>query len=122
MSGRFQMQSFHDGTWKPMEDGPGRAVWKPRATAADAVLKCLTWTGLLCIPAMRVVDLTTGSVVWQDRYHAGLIPDDEDAALDRIVPAWAEPVYAAARAEMRGERPQDAALFDLLDIEEGDAA
>lgn len=57
------MQSHHDG-WEPMENGAAGHVWKPRKTAAAAVLKCVTWTGGIGIPAMRVIDLDTGLVVW----------------------------------------------------------
>lgn len=69
---RFQMQSFRSSTgeWTPMESGAAADVWRPRATAVDAAAKCLAWTGFIGIPAMQVVDLTTGEVVWRfsDRY------------------------------------------------------
>lgn len=92
----FQMQSHHDGEgWTPMEAGVAPKVWRPRPTREDAVHKCLEWTGLVCIPAMRVVDLADGSVLWQDRWDGG-----GDAHLERIVPGWAVPLYDAARTEL----------------------
>lgn len=86
---RFQMQSWsqRDGerVWEPMENGAAAHVWRPRATAVDAVAKCLAWTGFIAIPAMQVVDLETGTVVWRDNTlhypEAGEridLPDAED--------------------------------------------
>ena len=107
-SAGFQMQSYRSvaGVWEPMEDGAGRKVWLPRKTREEAVHKCLEWTGLLCIPAMRVVDLATGDVIWQDRWEK----DDDDRGLERIVPDWAEPIYDQVRAEYRAEREREAEL------------
>lgn len=86
-------QLADDGKWTPMESGFAPRVWTPRPNAEAAVYKCLMWTGLTCIPAMRVVDLATGEIVWQDSYslkHA-----------KRVIPAWAEPIYEQVRAELR---------------------
>ena len=100
--GAFQMQSWssREDRWTPMEAGAAPKVWRPRPTREAAVHKCLMWTGLACIPAMRVVDLATGTVVWQDRWVDDEIPDVEDA-LERIVPEWAEVLYGEVRAELR---------------------
>lgn len=67
---RFQMQSWSkdendDRGWTPMENGAAAKVWRPRDTAEEAATKCLRWTGLVEIPAMQVVDLETGDVVWR---------------------------------------------------------
>lgn len=109
-SSGFQMQSFRsaEGEWVPMEDGVAGKVWRPRKTREDAVHKCIEWTGLLCIPAMRVVDLATGEVVWQDRWDRA---DDEEAALERIVPDWAERIYDQVRAEFRAGAAREAELL-----------
>src|SRR5262245_43407222 len=63
----YQMQRHdrRDDRWVPMEHGAAPAVWRPRPTAVDAAAKCLAWTGGLGIPAMQVVDMTTGAVVWR---------------------------------------------------------
>ena len=64
----FQMQSWssREEGWEAMEDGAAGHVWRPRETAALAAEKCHTWTGGIGIPAMQVVDLSTGLVVWRD--------------------------------------------------------
>lgn len=104
----FQMQSFRsaEGRWVPMEDGAARRVWLPRKAAEDAIHKCLEWTGLICIPAMRVVDLASGDVVWQDRWS-----DGGDGHLDVIVPDWAAPIYDQVRAEFRAEAERERELI-----------
>lgn len=69
---RFQMQSFRSctGEWIPIDTGAAGHMWRPRATAVDAAAKCLTWTGLVGLPAMQVIDMETGEVVWRfsDQY------------------------------------------------------
>lgn len=55
-----------------MEDGAAGHVWRPRRADVDAIGKCLAWTGFLLIPAMQVVDLDTGRVVWRG---SGRYPD-----------------------------------------------
>jgi hypothetical protein len=62
------MQSFSStpATWSAMEKGAAGSVWRPRATAELAIKKCVEWTGKIGIPAMQVVDLETGEVVWRD--------------------------------------------------------
>lgn len=132
----FQMQSYHSqrGVWEPMEDGAAPKHWAPTKTAYEAVKHCLAWTGLICIPAMRVIDLATGEVIWQDRYHAGHIEDDEDSVLDRIIPPWAESIYREVKAEQqesqavidravdeyapdrKAARVEDGALFSLAEV------
>lgn len=68
----FQMQSWEhakdervEGRWEPMENGKAKKPWRPRKTAEEAIAKCMQWTGLLYLPAMQVVDLDTGRVVWR---------------------------------------------------------
>lgn len=115
---RYSMQSYSSileagkptgrSHWTPMEDGPAKSVWKRRKSAQEAVLKCAEWTGLVFIPAMRVVDVQTGSTIWQDRNTT------HHHDLDRILPDWTDQVYAAVRRSMaadalvpdsRGEMP-----------------
>lgn len=99
------MQSHHDGEgWTPMEAGVAPKVWRPRPTAADAVHKCLEWTGLVCIPAMRVVDLSSGVVLWQDRW------DQAEPDLERVLPDWAVPIYAQVKAEQRAQMDREREL------------
>ncbi len=97
-SGPFQMQSWSldaagNRAWKPMEDGPAKTVWLPRATALEAAAKCLEWTGLVEIPAMQVVDLGTGNVVWRGsaRYPDAGAP---------VTPEWDALVRSQARAAL----------------------
>lgn len=73
-------------------------VWQPRQSREAAVSKCLHWTGMVCIPPMRVVDLETGAVLWQrawppSQYRTG--PD--------LVPGWAATVEAQVAAELAEE-------------------
>jgi hypothetical protein len=95
----FQMQSWSkddndDRGWTAMEAGVAPTVWQPRATREEAVHKCLEWTGLTCIPAMRVVDLSTGTVLWQD---TSWYPD----AGESIIPDWARLIYAQVKTEQQ---------------------
>lgn len=93
---QFQMQQWRSTAegWEPMEEGVAPKVWQPRSTAEEAVHKCLEWTGTICIPAMRVVDLSSGDVVWQDtsRYPK---------AGESVMPSWAPAMYDRVRAEQR---------------------
>ncbi|MGF3055633.1 hypothetical protein [Microbacterium sp. YY-01] len=92
----FRMQSWSSSRaeWTAMDEGPAKSVWKPRRTREEAVHKCIEWTGAILIPAMRVIDLDTGTVIWQDtsRYPEGG---------ERIVPDWAAVLYEQVRAENR---------------------
>lgn len=85
---QFQMQSFRSSTgeWIAMDNGTGGHVWRPRATAVDAAAKCLAWTGFIGIPAMQVIDLQTGEVVWRlsDRYPQAGEPIPLPAAEERL--------------------------------------
>ncbi|WP_067198878.1 hypothetical protein [Microbacterium sp. XT11] len=92
----FQMQSYHDGVWTPMENGNASKHWAPKKSRYEAVHMCIAWTGGVCIPAMRVVDLSTGKVIWQDRWDGGNAAD-----LDQIIPEWARAIYGQVRAEQR---------------------
>ena len=80
-------------SWVPMEDGAAKAHWKPKKTPQDAVYQAMRWTGLIAIPAMQVVNLETGEVVWRD-------PGHDDAAGPAIEPEWA----AVLRRQVRREQ------------------
>jgi hypothetical protein len=104
---RFQMQSHRkSGVWEAMEDGAAPHVWRPRPTAVDAVSKCLSWTGFVGIPAMQVVDLATGVVVW--RLGSEYDPDAGD------------PVKLPAAEQARAERMARAVLADRPRPEDDD--
>lgn len=92
----FQMQSWSSSRseWSAMEDGPAKSVWLPRRTREEAVHKCIEWTGGILIPAMRVIDLDTGAVLWQDTSQYS------DAG-EAIVPEWTAVLYEQVRAENR---------------------
>lgn len=88
--GPFRMESWSSGNnvWHTHDLQPGKEAWKPRPTLEDAIVKCITWTGGAMIPGMRVIDLSTGEVVWQStkRYPAAgpcITHPDEPAAWDR---------------------------------------
>lgn len=100
--GPFQMQCHH-GEWEPMESGAGGHVWRPRKTEREAIKKCAEWTGLLFIPAMRVVDLTTGVVVWCDSFEKYVAEDGVE------VVRWSgqEALYDEIRAEFRADRDRE---------------
>jgi len=66
LGGPFQMQHWHKGAWHPMEDGAAGHHWRPTVAAQPAIDHCRAWTGSVSIPAMQVVDLSTGVVVWRD--------------------------------------------------------
>jgi hypothetical protein len=87
----MQSWSSRDLAWMPMG---GRGPWRNRDSPVDAAAKCLSWTGLIGIPAMQVVDVQAGAVVWRisDRYpEAGptvVLPlDDEILAWERATEA-----------------------------------
>jgi hypothetical protein len=101
--------------WEPMEYGAAKAAWRPRKTHQEAVYKCLTWTGLVGIPAMQVVDMETGEVLWRDSAHY-------PAAGPPIEPEWATKLRSqvkreqqkqaeAERAELTSAGPEQGALF-----------
>lgn len=100
----FQMQSWssRDVTWTPMEGGVAPKVWAPKTHARDAVRKCVEWTGVVLIPAMRVVDLSTGEVVWADTSQ---YPE----AGESVTPVWAPSVYDEVRAEFRRQHAAEVA-------------
>lgn len=76
--------------WKPMGQGP----WRPRRSPLEAAQKCITWTGMLGIPTMRVVEISTDTVVWL--WGA----DREDHAVPHVLPEWHQLVLEAASAEL----------------------
>jgi hypothetical protein len=82
-----------------MDKGPARKVWLPRASAIDAVMKCMRWTGLLYIPEMQVLDLDTGAVVWRDRWPG----DDDPFPGPRVLPEWVGSAEHRVRAVMQAE-------------------
>jgi hypothetical protein len=119
---RFQMQSFRSSTgeWIPMENGTGGHVWRPRATAVDAAAKCLAWTGFIGIPAMQVIDMGTGEVVWRftDRYPQAGESITLPAADERLAREQARKVLAGhnPRPSAEADRPQlQTSLFELPD-------
>lgn len=121
---RFQMQSFRSSTgeWTPMDNGAASHVWRPRATAVDAAAKCLAWTGFIGMPAMQVIDMQTGDVVWRFSHQypqAGesiRLPDaDERLASQRARTGIAE---HKPRPPADADRPQlQTSLFELPDRE-----
>lgn len=102
-------------TWRPMEQGAAPAHWRPKTVESDAVRRCLRWAGGLFglgIPAMRVVDLSTGEVVWAHTgERRGLLGDpayaDPGPSLtpawltDRVLEDWREQVRREHEAEDR---------------------
>lgn len=98
-----------DAAWSAMHDGAGGRVWRPRPTAAEAIEKCLRWTGMLMIPAMEVRD-AAGVVVWRGNdytvdgalVYAAAGPavnhPDEEAAVARVC-AWLEEESVVWRRE-----------------------
>ncbi|MFI5736209.1 hypothetical protein ACIA49_39205 [Kribbella sp. NPDC051587] len=80
--------------WSPMENGAARSHWMPKPTARAAVRQAAMWAGAvygLGIPAMQVVELPSGRVVWRDSHQY-------PAAGAPVAPEWQADVYAAARA------------------------
>lgn len=104
VTARFRMQAFSStpGIWANMEDGAAGKVWRPRQTAEDAIRKCVEWTGRIGIPAMQVVDLETGEVVWRDsrRYpQAGETVPASRRAFDKATSAAIDPASVEVGAE-----------------------
>ena len=98
------------GDWYAHNGGP----WKPKAKLVDAVIHCIEWTGGFeggGIPAMRVRDMATGEVVWQEseRYPEAtgerirIANEDELRAMLRVK---AGERAEAEREMMNGEWPQ----------------
>ncbi|GAA0609786.1 hypothetical protein HPO96_29300 [Kribbella sandramycini] len=93
-----------DRAWTPMESGAAARHWRPKNTGREAVEQAAMWTGAIHgvgIPAMQVVELATGRVVWRDSHR---YPD----AGDPIAPAWQHEAYAAARAEYAADHGLEA--------------
>lgn len=126
---RFQMQSWSssEGTWSAMEEGAGGTTWRPRRTVISAVAKCLAWTGFLCIPAMQVVDRSTGDVVWRglmEPFHydgAWHFPYPESGPpIDLADPEDWRLAFREAKVRLEGAEPppeptQQEALFAGVD-------
>lgn len=102
--GRYEIQAWsgRDLAWTPMSRGPG-GPWRNRDSPVEAAAKCLAWTGLAGIPAMRVVDSETGDVVWRFGHEEHcpegcppvVLPLDEETAAwqqahDRLAAASAQ--------------------------------
>lgn len=86
-------------SWVPMEDGAAAARWKPKSSAVEAVKLAAAWSGAvygISIPAMQVLDLTTGDVIWR---ASALQPD----AGDSIAPYWQPRLYAQVRDELAAQ-------------------
>lgn len=90
-------------SWVPMEDGAAKARWKPKKSPLDAVYQCMRWTGLTGIPAMQVVDLDTGEVLWRD---SSGYPNDAEPP---VTPEWAVKLAAQVRREQEVEAATEAA-------------
>lgn len=91
-------------SWVPMEDGAAAAHWRPKRDVRAAVTQAATWAGAvwgLGIPAMQVVEVPSGTVVWRDSVR---YPD----AGEPVAPAWQDEVYAAAKAEHAREASEPA--------------
>lgn len=69
MTFRMEAWSSSEKAWRAMDAGPAKSAWKPRKTAAEAVQHCIEWTGRPSIPAMRVRDLSSDTIVWQATEH-----------------------------------------------------
>lgn len=85
-----------------------KGTWGPRATPQEAAVKCLRWTGLTGIPAMRVLDGPTGPVVWQ---YAG-----SRGEVEEILPPWHEAAIKAARAQLEADDdalPEGSGVVDV---------
>lgn len=97
--------------WQPMDEGVAPKVWAPRATAREAAKKCWAWT--LGIPAMQVVDLHTGTVVWRScELEHRLQHEDPDPAWDPgppITPEWDAEMREEVRAEYAAEAAEETA-------------
>lgn len=110
----FQMLAYSStpAEWNPMEKAGG-AKWKPKQTLIEAARQCLEWTGCIGIPAMQVIDLTTGDVVWRDS-------DQYPECGEPIRHEWDPALRAAVRQAYRDESqaalaadPDEPTLFDL---------
>jgi hypothetical protein len=98
--------------WRGMHTfGGARATWRPRKTDVEAIEKARKWTGYIGIPSMRVVDETTGDVVWADTRHADSIGGGAGSCVNFDPDA---PIYQdegprdnrEARAQLRRELDQ----------------
>lgn len=94
----MESHSSTPAEWSVMKDGP----WRPRPTVVEAVAKCLAWTGLLGIPAMRVRDQETGTVVWA--WGDGIYEDAAGPWVELPVEEW-RLAKQAARARLTGKPP-----------------
>jgi len=80
-------------SWVPMENGAAPARWRPVSDPRAAVARAAAWSGAvygLGIPAMQVVELGAGRVIWRssERYPAAGEP---------VAPPWQNAVYAEIR-------------------------
>jgi hypothetical protein len=125
--GRYSMQAWDssDRVWRPMEKGAAPSVWRPRPGAVEAIAKCMTWTGRIFIPAMQVVDLQTGEVVWRrgDRYPdaGGRIEHPDEAIAERVARDELQAAQAAVEAQRAADERRFAALNagdDVADVDE----
>jgi hypothetical protein len=86
-----------------MENGAAAAHWRPKRDPRAAVSQAAMWTGAIHgvgIPAMQVVEVPTGRVIWRDSHQY-------PAAGDPVAPEWQHEVYLAARAEYAADHGVD---------------
>jgi hypothetical protein len=92
-----------------MEDGAARTRWMPKRDARAAVDQAASWAGAiygLGIPAMQVVEMPSGRVIWRDSHQY-------PAAGAPVVPVWQDEVYATARAACTADQPVDRGTSDI---------
>lgn len=95
-------------SWEPMENGAASSHWRPKKDLHAAVRHAAGWSGAVYgmgIPAMQVVDLATGAVLWR---CAVAYPD----AGESIEPDWVRPLYADARRELSDDEADLPALAE----------
>ena len=96
-------------SWVPMENGVAPVRWRPVHEPREAVEHAAAWSGAVNgfgIPAMQVVELGTGRVIWRSSEQY------EDAG-EPIAPPWQEEVYAKVRAEWAQRAAREASDSQL---------
>lgn len=79
-----------------VDDNADRDLWRLFTSAFQAAVTCEVWREGLGIPVMRVVDLASGDVVWQDS-------DRDPSAGPSIRPAWGGAAAAAALMRLQDQ-------------------
>ncbi|WGX98757.1 hypothetical protein [Nocardioides sp. L-11A] len=97
--------------WEPMENGAAKARWKPKKDARAAVKQAARWAGAVWgvgIPAMQVVELPSGLVIWRDSARC-------PAAGEPVAPSWQDEAYAEARVDQRAEDGAPTTAEDVVE-------